>query len=52
MITGYATPEGTKKFAEKQNENTQKNYKIFKILHYLMLELVHILEIQTLKQTT
>ena len=27
MITGYATPEGTKKFAEKQNENTQKNYK-------------------------
>ena len=27
MITGYATPEGTKKFAEKQTENTQKNYK-------------------------
>ena len=27
MITGYATPEGTKKFAERQNENTQKNYK-------------------------
>jgi len=27
MITGYATPEGTKKFAEKQNEDSQKNYK-------------------------
>ena len=27
MINGYATPEGTKKFAERQNENTQKNYK-------------------------
>ena len=27
MITGYATPEGTKKFAERQNDNTQKNYK-------------------------
>ena len=27
MITGYATPEGTKKFAERQNEDTQKNYK-------------------------
>ena len=27
MITGYATSEGTKKFAERQNENTQKNYK-------------------------
>ena len=28
MITGYSTPEGTKKFAERQNENTQKNYKL------------------------
>ena len=27
MITGYATPEGTKKFAERQNEDTKKNYK-------------------------
>ena len=27
MINGYATPEGTKKFAKRQNENTQKNYK-------------------------
>ena len=27
MITGYATPQGTKKFAERQNEDTQKNYK-------------------------
>ena len=28
MITGYSTPEGTKKFAERQNESTQKNYKL------------------------
>ena len=28
MITGYSTPEGTKKFAKKQNESTQKNYKL------------------------
>ena len=27
MITGYATPEGTKKFVERQNEDTKKNYK-------------------------
>ena len=27
MITGYATPEGTKKFAEKQNQDSHKNYK-------------------------
>ena len=27
MITGYATPEGTKKFAERQNEDAKKNYK-------------------------
>ena len=27
MITGYATPKGTKKFAERQNEDTKKNYK-------------------------
>ena len=27
MITGYATPEGTKKFAERQNQDSQKNYK-------------------------
>ena len=27
MITGFATPEGTKKFAERQNEDVQKNYK-------------------------
>ena len=27
MITGYATPEGTKKFAERQNQNSHKNYK-------------------------
>jgi len=27
MITGYATPKGTKKFAERQNQNSQKNYK-------------------------
>ena len=27
MIAGYATPEGTKKFAERQNDATQKNYK-------------------------
>ena len=27
MITGYATPEGTKKFAERQNKDSQKNYK-------------------------
>ena len=27
MITGYATPEGTKKFAERQNQNSDKNYK-------------------------
>ena len=27
MINGYATPEGTKKFAERQNHDTQKNYK-------------------------
>jgi len=27
MITGYATSEGTKKFAERQNEDTKKNYK-------------------------
>jgi len=26
MITGYATPEGTKKFAERQNQDSQKNY--------------------------
>ncbi len=27
MIAGYATSEGTKKFAERQNEDTKKNYK-------------------------
>jgi len=27
MITGYATPEGTKKFAERQNQDSHKNYK-------------------------
>ena len=27
MITGYATPEGTKKFAERQNQYSHKNYK-------------------------
>ena len=27
MITGYATPEGTKKFAERQPEASQQNYK-------------------------
>ena len=27
MITGYATPEGTKNFAERQNDDLQKNYK-------------------------
>ena len=27
MINGYATPEGTKKFAERQNADSQKNYK-------------------------
>ena len=27
MITGYATPEGTKKFAERQHEVPQQNYK-------------------------
>ena len=27
MITGYATPEGTKKFAERQHVTSQKNYK-------------------------
>ena len=27
MITGYATPEGTKKFAERQNQDSRKNYK-------------------------
>ena len=32
MITGYSTPEGTKKFAERQNESTQKNYKLIQNL--------------------
>jgi len=27
MITGYATPEGTKKFSERQNQDSHKNYK-------------------------
>ena len=27
MIAGYATPEGTKKFAERQNQDSHKNYK-------------------------
>ena len=27
MITGYATPEGTKKFAERQNQDLRNNYK-------------------------
>jgi len=27
MITGYATPEVTKKFAERQNQDSHKNYK-------------------------
>jgi len=27
MITGYATPEGTKKFVERQNQDSHKNYK-------------------------
>jgi len=27
MITGCATPEGTKKFAERQNQDSHKNYK-------------------------
>ena len=31
MITGYATPEGTKKFAERQNQNSHKNYKNIQI---------------------
>jgi len=50
MITGYATPEGTKKFAERQNQDSHKNYKMFIILHYPMLVLVHISEIQILRQ--
>ena len=50
MITGYATPEGTKKFAERQNQDSQKITKMFTILHYPMLVLVHILEIQILRQ--
>jgi len=27
MITGYATPEGTKKFVERQNQDSHENYK-------------------------
>ena len=27
MITGYATPKGTKKFAERQNQDSHENYK-------------------------
>jgi len=27
MITGYSTPEGTKKFAERQNQDSHENYK-------------------------
>jgi len=27
MITGYATPEGTNKLAERQNQESHKNYK-------------------------
>ena len=27
MITGYATPEGTKKFVERQNQDSYENYK-------------------------
>ena len=27
MITGYATPEGTKKFANRQQVASQQNYK-------------------------
>ena len=27
MITGYATPNGTKKFAERQGDDSQKNYR-------------------------
>jgi len=27
MISGHATPEGTKKFAERQNQDSRKNYK-------------------------
>jgi len=39
MITGYATPEGTKKFAEKHTEVPQQNYKI---IHNLTLSNVGI----------
>jgi len=39
MITGYATPEGTKKFAEKHTEISQQNYKI---IHDLTLSNVGI----------
>ena len=34
MITGYATPEGTKKFADRQQVASQQNYKI---IHNLTL---------------
>jgi len=37
MITGYATPEGTKKFAERQNQDSHKNYKN---VHNLTLSIV------------
>jgi len=52
MITGYATPEGTKKFAERQNQDSHENYKNVHNLHYPTLVLVHILEIQILRQTS
>jgi len=50
MITGCATPEGTKKFAERQNQDSHKNYKNVHNLTLSMLVLVHILEIQILRQ--
>ena len=52
MITGYATPKGTKKFAERSNKKLHnKITKMSTISHYPMLALVLILETQILKQT-
>jgi len=39
MITGCATPEGTKKFVERQNQDSHENYKN---VHYLTLSNVGI----------
>ena len=50
MITGYATPEGTKKFADRQQVASQQNYKNIHNLRYRMWVSVLILEIQILKQ--